>query len=345
MTLSNIDVSLEARTATIASILAASRHLVFVLAADGRCLHATEECYNLIPADVLLGKHITSFMHHDDLPVFLENYYKTCLDPKTSWTFHHRLRRPDGAFTLFESTFRPFYDPQLSKAANTPERPMCLMNAKRYQTPQATLIDSLLEHYTTNIQLTDQLRRLREELGNGSEDEDNEAPAAGLKCSSPIPTRPTDVTIRVQGCQLDTIHTHETGPLVSVLRKPESVDHLATNSVQMHRKVTFARAPVDSVIGDAGIEMSGPTRVSNRRKAPYKKRTRDTSNQERQCEICGASKSPEWRRGPSGPKTLCNSCGRKYPDGIFLRELLIDSPGLQFGGEKADKSSKMFSCY
>lgn len=30
------------------------------------------------------------------------------------------------------------------------------------------------------------------------------------------------------------------------------------------------------------------------------------------CSSCGQSNSPEWRRGPSGHKTLCNACGLRY---------------------------------
>jgi hypothetical protein len=29
------------------------------------------------------------------------------------------------------------------------------------------------------------------------------------------------------------------------------------------------------------------------------------------CNDCGTADSPEWRKGPSGPKTLCNACGCK----------------------------------
>ncbi|ORE14399.1 hypothetical protein BCV71DRAFT_251376 [Rhizopus microsporus] len=34
--------------------------------------------------------------------------------------------------------------------------------------------------------------------------------------------------------------------------------------------------------------------------------------QEKRCEYCRASTSPEWRKGPSGHKTLCNACGLRY---------------------------------
>jgi len=32
---------------------------------------------------------------------------------------------------------------------------------------------------------------------------------------------------------------------------------------------------------------------------------------DRVCRSCGTRQSPEWRRGPEGPKTLCNACGLK----------------------------------
>ncbi|KAI0698374.1 hypothetical protein BC835DRAFT_1269062, partial [Cytidiella melzeri] len=30
------------------------------------------------------------------------------------------------------------------------------------------------------------------------------------------------------------------------------------------------------------------------------------------CLGCGATSTPEWRRGPMGPRTLCNACGLVY---------------------------------
>lgn len=30
------------------------------------------------------------------------------------------------------------------------------------------------------------------------------------------------------------------------------------------------------------------------------------------CDECGAMESPEWRKGPKGPKTLCNACGLRW---------------------------------
>lgn len=37
-----------------------------------------------------------------------------------------------------------------------------------------------------------------------------------------------------------------------------------------------------------------------------------TTTQQRKCQQCGKTSTPEWRRGPVGPRTLCNACGLFY---------------------------------
>lgn len=40
----------------------------------------------------------------------------------------------------------------------------------------------------------------------------------------------------------------------------------------------------------------------------------------RRCLHCQADKTPQWRAGPMGPKTLCNACGVRYKSGRLLPE-------------------------
>lgn len=44
----------------------------------------------------------------------------------------------------------------------------------------------------------------------------------------------------------------------------------------------------------------------------------DTTNQS--CSHCGTIKTPLWREGPKGPRTLCNACGMRYRTGRLLPE-------------------------
>ncbi|KAG0474894.1 hypothetical protein HPP92_014580 [Vanilla planifolia] len=41
---------------------------------------------------------------------------------------------------------------------------------------------------------------------------------------------------------------------------------------------------------------------------------------ERRCTHCGVQKTPQWRAGPHGAKTLCNACGVRYKSGRLLPE-------------------------
>ena len=59
--------------------------------------------------------------------------------------------------------------------------------------------------------------------------------------------------------------------------------------------------------GDAGIAIP----VDKDRSNGDKKKKLKVAD-EYVCTDCGTLDSPEWRKGPTGPKTLCNACGRTY---------------------------------
>lgn len=46
----------------------------------------------------------------------------------------------------------------------------------------------------------------------------------------------------------------------------------------------------------------------------------DSNAMVRSCLHCGAEKTPQWRTGPMGPKTLCNACGVRYKSGRLVPE-------------------------
>ncbi|CAI9114197.1 OLC1v1014858C1 [Oldenlandia corymbosa var. corymbosa] len=53
--------------------------------------------------------------------------------------------------------------------------------------------------------------------------------------------------------------------------------------------------------------------------APSKKREA-VESPGRKCLHCGSDKTPQWRTGPMGPKTLCNACGVRYKSGRLVPE-------------------------
>lgn len=46
----------------------------------------------------------------------------------------------------------------------------------------------------------------------------------------------------------------------------------------------------------------------------------DSGGDGRKCLHCATDKTPQWRTGPMGPKTLCNACGVRYKSGRLVPE-------------------------
>lgn len=61
------------------------------------------------------------------------------------------------------------------------------------------------------------------------------------------------------------------------------------------------------------------------------------SKQLKSCSDCHTTRTPLWRGGPAGPKSLCNACGIKYNK--KKRELLGLDRGRNDKGKKKRKSS------
>ncbi|XP_076944233.1 GATA transcription factor 17-like [Bidens hawaiensis] len=61
-------------------------------------------------------------------------------------------------------------------------------------------------------------------------------------------------------------------------------------------------------LSDKGSE-SDDMNVMNCKSSPERSSSSDGGNLIKTCADCGTSKTPLWRGGPAGPKSLCNACG------------------------------------
>ncbi|KAK3027079.1 hypothetical protein RJ639_040911 [Escallonia herrerae] len=55
-------------------------------------------------------------------------------------------------------------------------------------------------------------------------------------------------------------------------------------------------------------------------KTPSYQKKENADTQGRRCLHCASEKTPQWRTGPMGPKTLCNACGVRYKSGRLVPE-------------------------
>ncbi|KAK9910915.1 hypothetical protein M0R45_034849 [Rubus argutus] len=72
-------------------------------------------------------------------------------------------------------------------------------------------------------------------------------------------------------------------------------------------------------------ELSGSMSLLNDKSFPKRGHTKPMRQAEgsesiRRCTHCASEKTPQWRTGPLGPKTLCNACGVRYKSGRLVPE-------------------------
>ncbi|KAK8918756.1 GATA transcription factor 4 [Platanthera zijinensis] len=75
-------------------------------------------------------------------------------------------------------------------------------------------------------------------------------------------------------------------------------------------------ATKDSSLVHSDPEIINPIVV----KPPVRKRETSPDGVARRCQHCATEKTPQWRAGPMGPKSLCNACGIRYKSGRLLPE-------------------------
>jgi len=87
----------------------------------------------------------------------------------------------------------------------------------------------------------------------------------------------------------------------------------AIYGVQLLESAELQQAPLPDTRPSADNDGEDARDPSNGSASPSKRQKTDESVVEGQtCLGCKATSTPEWRRGPMGPRTLCNACGLVY---------------------------------
>ncbi|XP_058101743.1 GATA transcription factor 4-like [Magnolia sinica] len=84
------------------------------------------------------------------------------------------------------------------------------------------------------------------------------------------------------------------------------------------------QSPISPLLSqsDYFAESEPPKKLSKKKKLHQQHADQATSQSiaVRKCMHCGIQKTPQWRQGPLGPKTLCNACGVRYKSGRLFPE-------------------------
>ena len=337
-------------------VLEELKDFLHILTPDGRLLYVSPSAKHLTGYnhEQLVGKFIVDFIHADDSGIFVREFNES-IASGNPLRFFYRFRKADNSYTIFESHGHPHLTSDVGTFGPNNAPGSCrgfFMMARPYPTKNASLLDSFLEHKIENERLTKRIADLRreeqEELeaqqrhyqkkadGHGSITPsdtlrtESETPGSTSMTSGqsndyngmPPPAKPSVSNTALTQQNLDEANASSKPDSINdKMARYEGATHIETIEIltglryrdgERSQGISTGDASPALIRGDAGIAIP----VDKEGRGNDKKKKLKVAD-EYVCTDCGTLDSPEWRKGPSGPKTLCNACGRKY---IILRD-------------------------
>ncbi|MED6125790.1 hypothetical protein PIB30_072006 [Stylosanthes scabra] len=105
--------------------------------------------------------------------------------------------------------------------------------------------------------------------------------------------------------------------------KPASLVTSLPTGVPVKHRTTKTRKPNTRLLRPFISTLVSPPYSPSLSSTPAKRKPEDQAcgfQFQRRCSHCQVQKTPQWRAGPMGPKTLCNACGVRYKLGRLFPE-------------------------
>ncbi|KAK0731532.1 hypothetical protein B0H67DRAFT_77160 [Lasiosphaeris hirsuta] len=316
-----------------------------ILDANGKVRHVSPSVERLTgykPSEVL-NRFLRDLIHPDDVGVFNAEFHDAIASASPLRLFY-RLRKKDGTYAIFETVGHAHI--AAAKFAPNPNNQTAFcqavfMMARPYPTKNASLLDSFLEHKMENERLKRRIAELRKEEAEEAEEsqrtwrqsqegrsdatpsEDTRTgatpfypPTSPDKSAMPPPERPASLNIALTRENLEGIAGGRPDSIREKMARYEGTTHADTIEMltglryqegERSRGITTGNASPTLIKGDAGIAIP-----MDRDPRTGEKKKKLKVAEEYVCTDCGTLDSPEWRKGPGGPKTLCNACGLRW---------------------------------
>ncbi|KAL4865686.1 hypothetical protein BDV12DRAFT_146157 [Aspergillus spectabilis] len=315
------------------------RDLLVLLSPDGRVNYISPSCKAITGFDTmrLEQDHFSRFIHDDDKAVFTREL-RECVATGRPLRCHFRMYRIDNSTCLMEAQGHPHLS-TLNNDGN--QQGYChgiFLVSRPYHTSSTQLLDSFLEHKLENIRLKERIAQLKKE-----EDDDLNAAAQQTKllqhpstaAHRPVPQTNNAFTSNNQivppnfslsqepsvmsgednessdtMCNLDDFDISQAAAALS----GEDTSHL--NSLELITGLFLTEGErsqgISTGIPQGRLYHSTGSESTSEQPVPQENEPRKRLKGDYQCADCGTSDSPEWRKGPDGPKTLCNACGLRW---------------------------------
>ncbi|KAI8951898.1 hypothetical protein F4801DRAFT_258235 [Xylaria longipes] len=327
-----------------AKVVEELKDVLYILDANGRIKYVSPSISSLTgyEAEEIVDTFLKDIVHIDDIGTFTSEMNE-CIATGNLLRMFYRMKKKDQQYAIFEAVGHAHI--AAAKFAPNPSNrsPFCqavFLMARPYPTRNASLLDSFLEHKIENERLRRRIAELRRE-----EDEEEASQQSWLQdtrsdvtpSDDTIMSTPLNASMFRQAAADGHAMPPPDGPLNGSLtrenlegatakNRPDSIgDKMAryegasyTDPIEMYtglrymagersRGVTMGSPSLTLIKGDIGIAIP----VDRDPKTGEKKKKLKIA-EEYVCTDCGTLDSPEWRKGPSGPKTLCNACGLRW---------------------------------
>ncbi|KAF2758593.1 hypothetical protein EJ05DRAFT_358495 [Pseudovirgaria hyperparasitica] len=343
-------------------VLEEIRDFLHILTPDGRILYVSPSAKQLTGYDhgQLLGHFINEYVHPDDSGIYIKEFNEA-IASGNSLRFFYRFRKEDGTYVIFESHGHAHLSSEPVALGTHGGHTYCrgfFMMARPYPTKNAALLDSFLEHKIENERLMKRIAELKRE-----EQEENEAAdrayaesktgptstsvsetRTGKRSVSdnmaqyngmPPPAKPTISNTALTRQNLDeALAASKPDSINDKMARYEGATHIETIEMltglhyrdgERAKGISTGDTSPQLIRGDAGIAIL--VDKDNRGSSDKKKKLKVAD--EYVCTDCGTLDSPEWRKGPNGPKTLCNACGLRWAKKEKKRHSSNTTPGGQ----------------
>ncbi|PKS08251.1 hypothetical protein jhhlp_005194 [Lomentospora prolificans] len=325
------------------------KDLLQILDGDGRIKYVSSSVTPLLgyqPEEVM-DHFIKDFVHPDDVGLVVAEMNESIATGE-SMTIFYRFRRKDSSYAIFEAVGHahiaaPRFAPNPLNRSSFCQAVFVM--SRPYPTKNAGLLDSFLEHKIENDRLRRRIAELRAEEDaeeaeaqrewklrrNSSRSELSRSEETRTMASSsasgtsyvhggvydgsmPPPDKPRSSALTRENLEgaagsrsdslRDKMARYEGGSRAETI---EMLTRLRYVDGERNRSSTAFRASPQLITGDAGIAIP----VGREPRSGDKKKKQKLV-EEYVCTDCGTLESPEWRKGPNGPKTLCNACGLRW---------------------------------
>ncbi|KAL4067776.1 white collar 2 type of transcription factor [Scleroderma citrinum] len=280
-----------------------SEAIIFVLSNDAKvwfCGRAISELLGWRDAD-LIDRNLTDFINTEDQQTFHVAFQES-LRTRMEMNSYIRLQCRNGfvlqhtpqSQVLFELKGYPLYIDNESTSR-------CFFAvAKPFPSRNVAMLNTFLELKIENERLQQRLAELRLHTASPAvPSPGNLVPTGYLRGAPNIRMGATDMS----GLYHHSAHYHSSNATYDDMMQQTNqtrgigYDSQGTHPFRTQYPSSSGMQPEDDIGDD-----------TSRRKKMRKMH----GGEQHVCVTCGRTDSPEWRKGPQGPKTLCNACGLRW---------------------------------